>query len=75
MQRSWNSLKGKIDPERFADVQQRLATQVNVARWWRDSSLLYFQTFSRQPFPAGHEKPAHPLEFYTKYRAQRVPEM
>jgi alpha-glucuronidase len=75
MQKHWNSLEGKIDPERFADVRQRLATQVNVARWWRDSSLLYFQTFSRQPFPPGHEKPAHPLEFYTRYRAQRVPEM
>jgi alpha-glucuronidase len=75
MQKSWSSLQGKIDPERFADVSARLATQVNVARWWRDASLLYFQTFSRMPFPAGHEPAAHPLEFYTRYRAQRVPEM
>ena len=75
MQASWNSLEDEIDPERFAAVQKRLATQVNVARWWRDASTLYFQTFSKQPFPAGHEAPAHPLEFYTRYRAQRVPDM
>jgi alpha-glucuronidase len=64
-----------VDEPRFAEVRARLATQEKVARWWRDSSLLYFQTFSRMPFPADQEPPTHPLEFYTRYRAQRVPEM
>jgi alpha-glucuronidase len=75
MQRHWDSLQGKVDEPRFAEVRARLATQEKVARWWRDSSLLYFQTFSRMPFPADQEPPTHPLEFYTRYRAQRVPEM
>jgi len=64
MQRSWNRLKGRIDSERFQDVQAFLAIQEKEARWWRDASLQYFQTFSRRPIPAAYERPAHPLEYY-----------
>jgi alpha-glucuronidase len=74
MQKEWSSLQGKIDPERFQDVRDRLATQEKMARWWRDASTLYFQTFSKMPIPASYEKPVHPLDFYMKYRAQRLPE-
>ena len=35
-----------------------LAIQEREARWWRNACLLYFQTFSRRPLPAGLE----PLE-------------
>jgi alpha-glucuronidase len=74
MRKEWSSLQGKIDPERFQDVRDRLATQEKMARWWRDASTLYFQTFSKMPIPASYEKPVHPLDFYMKYRAQRLPE-
>jgi alpha-glucuronidase len=74
MQKEWSSLQGKIDPERFQDVRDRLATQEKMARWWRDASTLYFQTFSKMPIPASYEKPVHPLDFYMKYRAPRLPE-
>jgi alpha-glucuronidase len=74
MEKEWSSLQGKIDPERFQDVRDRLATQEKMARWWRDASTLYFQTFSKMPIPASYEKPVHPLDFYMKYRAQRLPE-
>jgi alpha-glucuronidase len=64
MQRTWNSVKSSIDPERFAHVQMLLNIQVKEAVWWRDACLVYFQTFSKRPFPAGVEKPEHTLEYY-----------
>ncbi|AOS43573.1 Extracellular xylan exo-alpha-(1-_2)-glucuronosidase precursor [Lacunisphaera limnophila] len=64
LQRDWASLQGKIDAERFTHVQQRLARQKKEAVNWRDACLLYFQQFSKRPFPAGVEPAAHPLEHY-----------
>jgi len=74
MRRTWDGVRGTIDPERHADVAARLATQEKVARWWRDAALLYFQQFSRQPFPPGAEPPAHSLEFYRRRVGPEVPE-
>jgi alpha-glucuronidase len=62
--RDWNALAGVIDDERHAEVAKKLAIQERDAIWWRDSCLLYFQTFSKRPLPAGVEKPAHTLEEY-----------
>ncbi|MBO9635487.1 MAG: alpha-glucuronidase [Chitinophagaceae bacterium] len=64
MQQQWKSLRRFVDPERFRHVEQLLAIQASEAAWWRDACLLYFQTFSRKPFPAGYEPPAHDLEYY-----------
>ena len=38
-----------VDPERFEETRTFLAIQENEARWWRDASVLYFQTFSKRP--------------------------
>ncbi|WP_224998358.1 alpha-glucuronidase family glycosyl hydrolase [Cesiribacter sp. SM1] len=73
MQKTWNTLEGEIDPERFAHVKAFLAIQEKEARWWRDACLLYFQTFSKRPLPEGVEKPEHTLEFYMKQDAKFVP--
>ncbi len=51
--RQWDALAGAIDAERHADVARRLAIQERDAAWWRDAVLLYFQTFSHRPLPAG----------------------
>ncbi|HYD51478.1 MAG TPA: alpha-glucuronidase family glycosyl hydrolase [Gemmatimonadaceae bacterium] len=67
MQRAWATLEGQVDSARFADVSGFLAIQEKEARWWRDATLGYFQTFSRMPFPAGRE-PARPLDFYRRLR-------
>lgn len=64
MQRQWDKLESKIDTERFKQVKQLLAIQRAEALWWRDACLLYFQTFSRRPFPPGYPKPAHTLAYY-----------
>lgn len=62
--RQWDSLSGVIDAERHSEVAKKLAIQERDAVWWRDACLLYFQTFSKRPLPAGVEKPAKTLAEY-----------
>jgi alpha-glucuronidase len=62
--KEWDALAGTIDPERHGEVAKKLAIQERDAIWWRDAVLLYFQTFSKRPLPAGVSKPAKTLEEY-----------
>jgi alpha-glucuronidase len=62
--KEWDALDGAIDPTRHGDVAKKLAIQERDAIWWRDACLVYFQTFSKRPLPAGVEKPAHTLAEY-----------
>jgi len=64
MQRTWERMKQYIDNERFEEVKMLLGIQETEAVWWRNACVLYFQTFSRKPIPAGLEKPDHTLEYY-----------
>lgn len=64
MQQQWNSLEGKIDEEQFLHVKSLLNIQQKEAVWWRNSCVLYFQTFSKKEIPAGLEKPDRTLEYY-----------
>jgi|TARA_R100000005_G_C4998783_1_gene205440 alpha-glucuronidase len=66
MQEQWNSIEGLIDDERFKHVKALLKIQEKDAVRWRNSCVLYFQTFSHQPIPEGLEKPEHDLEYYKK---------
>jgi alpha-glucuronidase len=58
----WDALAGAIDAGRHAAIAGKLAIQQRDAKWWRDAGLLYFQTFSRQPFPSDADQPARTLE-------------
>jgi alpha-glucuronidase len=62
--KSWDSLAGVIDAERHAAIAKKFALQERDAIVWRDSCVLYFQTFSKRPLPAGVEKPAKTLDEY-----------
>jgi alpha-glucuronidase len=73
MQKTWKALEGKIDADRFEQVTQLLKVQEKEAVIWRNSCVLYFQTFSRKPIPAGYEKPEHSLEYYEKLEYKYVP--
>jgi alpha-glucuronidase len=73
MQRTWENLDRLIDQRRFDDVRAFLAIQEKEARWWRDSSLLYFQTFSRMPISAAYEQPEGDLAEYMAHRSRYVP--
>ncbi len=64
MQREWSKLRSKIDEENFKHVQAMLAIQEKEAVWWRNACVLYFQTFSRRPIPAGLEEPQQTLQYY-----------
>ncbi len=62
----WDALAGAVDAERHSAVAQKLAIQERDAVWWRDACLLYFQTFSKRPLPAGVERPQKTLADYMK---------
>ena len=70
---TWASLRVLIDDERWSHVAALLRLQERDARHWRDACLLYFQTFSRRPLPAGVEPPAHPLDYYEQIHLQHMP--
>lgn len=73
MQRQWDKLSGYIDEERFRHVKMLLAVQESEAVWWRDACLLYFQSFSKMPLPAGVEKPAYTLDYYKQLKFPYAP--
>jgi alpha-glucuronidase len=52
MQKTWQSLAGKIDARRHKEVADRLAIQVADAAKWRDHILQYFAGFSKRAIPA-----------------------
>ena len=64
IQDEWDSLEGMIDQQRFRQVKALLEIQERDAVRWRNSCVLYFQTFSKLPIPQGLEKPAHDLDYY-----------
>ena len=61
---AWATLSQAIDAERYAAISEKLGIQERDAVWWRDACLLYFQTFSQRPLPAGVEPPAKTLADY-----------
>ncbi len=71
--KEWAALAGRIDNERHTHVDQLLHRQELDATFWRDGCLLYFQTFSKRPLPAGVEPATQPLEYFVNYRLQYVP--
>jgi len=73
MQDTWNTLKGKIDEERFQHVQSLLKIQLEDAIEWRNACLLYYQTFSKMPIPEKYEQPDKSLEHYMKVDRKYLP--
>jgi alpha-glucuronidase len=67
-QTAWDGLKGRVDEERFGQVQAFLRRQEHEARIWRDACTQYFASVAKRPLPAGYEPAEYPLERY-----QRVP--
>ena len=74
MRATWASLAGRIDAERYEETRAFLAIQEEEARWWRDASVLYFQTFSKQPIaPDACGAPARTLAEYQSIVSRNVP--
>ncbi len=73
MQKAWEDMRRHIDAERWDQVRMLLSIQENEAVWWRDACLLYFQTFSKMPLPAGYTGPDHTLTYYEALRFPFAP--
>jgi alpha-glucuronidase len=73
MQKEWEGTKAFVDKERYEQVAELLVKQERDARIWRDGCILYFQTFSKRPLPAGLEKPEHDLQYYMSHKYTDVP--
>jgi alpha-glucuronidase len=73
MQKTWSSLNGLIDEERFDQVKMLLAIQEKEAIWWRDACLSYFQSISKLPIPTKYEQPAYSLDYYKSLRFPFAP--
>jgi alpha-glucuronidase len=73
MNKAWDAMAAYVDTERFEHVKMLLNIQEKEAKWWRDACLLYFQTFSKRPFPANQEKPEHSLEYYKSLKFKFAP--
>jgi len=71
--RTWESLRGRVDAERHAEVSAFLAIQEREAKWWRDASLAYFGSVSKRPLPPGYTPPEHSLEYYKSLRFPHAP--
>lgn len=70
MAKDWDALEGKIDPNQFRQVQMAMDLHVKEAIIWRNSCVLYFQSFSKLPIPKGLKKPAGTL---ADYEAMKFP--
>jgi alpha-glucuronidase len=68
MQATWDGVAPFVDSARHGHVRRLLAIQEQEARWWRNACLLYFQTFSRRPLPAGLESLAGSLDEYRRIK-------
>lgn len=73
MQKTWNSLENKVDKDIHKQVKQLLAVQHDEAILWRNTCVLYFQSFSKRTIPAGLEKPEKDLNYYQNLEYKYVP--
>lgn len=73
MQQVWAGMEPYVDPTLYTEVKQLMAVQYEEAIRWRDACVLYFQTFSHKPIPAGYPKPEHDLAYYHNQRFLNVP--
>jgi alpha-glucuronidase len=64
MRTAWARMAPYVDAERWRETDDLLAIQAAEAKWWRDSCIAYFQTFSRRPLPPGYSPPEHPADWY-----------
>jgi alpha-glucuronidase len=73
MEKTWEGLSKFVDPERYEETRAFLAIQEKEARWWRDASVLYFQTFSKRPVADSCGPPANTLEHYMSINNRYAP--
>ncbi|MGB6151170.1 MAG: alpha-glucuronidase family glycosyl hydrolase [Pricia sp.] len=73
MIQTWENAKPHLTESEYNEVAMLLEIQLEEAKWWRDACLLYFQTFSNKPLPAGVEKPTQSLEHFKSLKFPFAP--
>jgi alpha-glucuronidase len=73
-QKEWKKMRPYIDNQRFTQVKMLLDVQEKEAVWWRNTCVLYFQTFSKMPnYFEGFEKPDRTLDYYRSLKFPYAP--
>lgn len=70
MAATWRSMKPYIDSKMYERQLVLFERQAKDAWWWRDGCLLYFQQFSKLPFPIDSPAPRHNLTDLMKYKLE-----
>ena len=65
---AWADVRRYVDDERWNEVNVKLIRQAKDALWWRDATMLYFQTFSNMPIPEDCSEPQYTFEELRNYR-------
>ena len=65
---TWASVRKFVDEERWNEVNLKLVRQAKDALWWRDATMLYFQTFSNLPIPEDCSQPQFTFEELRRFR-------
>jgi alpha-glucuronidase len=73
MQQTWQRLGRFVDADRFAETRAFLEIQAKEAKWWRDASVLYFQTFAKRPIADACGTPERTLDEYMSINLRYVP--
>ncbi|HCY42895.1 MAG TPA: alpha-glucuronidase [Prolixibacteraceae bacterium] len=73
-QKVWDQAERFVDRDRFVDVQEKLRDQSLNALEWKDGCMLYFQKFSRKPFPYNLERPMYNMDYLIEKDTKRVGE-
>lgn len=66
--RIWREMKPYISQTQYEEQLECFDRQAKDAWWWRDACLLYFQQFSKRPFPIDSPAPRHRLDDLMKYK-------
>ena len=69
----WKQAKTYISDDQYNEVRMLLEIQLQEAKWWRNASLLYFQTFSGRELPDGVGRPEENLEYYKSLKFPYAP--
>jgi alpha-glucuronidase len=73
MKQAWQRLERFVDADRFAETRAFLDIQEKEAKWWRDASVLYFQTFAKRPIADACGAPERTLDEYMSINLRYVP--
>lgn len=64
---TWRKMRPYVNRKRYERQLERFERQAMDAQWWRDACLLYFQQFSKRPFPSQSPKAQYTLEEVQNY--------